>query len=204
MQERQFPPFDVEDPTHAEREALRRLRARRARSLVAGVGAGLLALFAVGCPEPGDLENADVYPAPMPTAGTGTAGSSSSAGTGGSGGGGSTIAACETSCVTTIFTTQCKICHGSTTKLSGTLDLETMGVSARLKDKPAEHMGSTPGPCPTGDKLIDSATPANSWLLKKVTDMQGTCGTVMPAPTALPAADQTCLTTYVNCVAGGT
>jgi hypothetical protein len=175
---------------------------------VAGAGAGLLALFAVGCPEPGDLEHADVYPAPTPTAGTGsgTAGSSSSAGTGGSGtgGGGSSIAACETACVTTIFTGQCKICHGSAVKLSGTLDLETAGFSARLKDKPAEHMGSTPGPCPTGDKLIDSATPANSWLLKKVTDMQGTCGTVMPAPTALPAADQTCLTTYVNCVAGGT
>jgi hypothetical protein len=171
--------------------------------LVTTVGAGLLALFAVGCPEPADLLNAQDYPAPTGSSGTSTAGSNSGGSGGGATGGGSG-SSCETACVNTIFADQCFICHGTQLKLSGSLDFETPGYSARLRDKPAEHVGSTPGPCPTGDKLIDSATPANSWLLKKITGTQGSCGTVMPQAGALPAADQTCLTTYVNCVAGGT
>jgi hypothetical protein len=167
-----------------------------------GLGVSALTLFAVGCPEPADLQNPDAYPAPTPPPAGGSGSSAGSGAGGGAAGGGSTLAACETPCMTTVLAAQCKLCHSTMLKLSGTLDFETPGYSARLKDKPAEHMGSTPGPCPTGDKLIDSATPANSWLLKKVTDMQGMCGTVMPAPTPLPAADQACFTTYVNCVAG--
>lgn len=199
MQERQFPPFDFETLTHAEQGALQRARARQSRSLIASVGAGMLALFAVGCPEPGDLQNPGAYPAPTPVGGSAT--------TGGSGTGGSAAVSCETACMATIINangTGCKACHGTAVKLAGTLDLETPGYTARLKDKPAEHAGVTAGsPCPMGDKLIDSANPAESWLLKKVTNMQGTCGTVMPLSGALSATDQMCFTTYVNCVAGG-
>lgn len=205
MQERQFSPFDFENLTPAEREALRRTRTRRARGLVATLGAGLLALFAVGCPEPGDLQNANVYPAPTPSGGSGsTAGGTSGGSTAGASSGGSTGAACETACMTAIITAPggCTTCHGAKTRLSGTLDFETSGYAGRLRDMPAQHVGSTPGPCPTGDKLIDSATPANSWLLKKVTGMQGGCGTPMPAA-GLSATDQTCVTTFVNCVAAG-
>jgi hypothetical protein len=215
VQEPQFSPFDFENLTPAEQKALWRTRSRRTRGLVATVGAALLALFAVGCPEPGDLQNADVYPAPAaPAGGSGsTAGTSSGGGStaGTSSGGGSTAGtssgSCETACMAAIINAQgtgCKNCHGKQIKLAGTLDFETAGYSARLKDVPAEHAGVAAGAaCPSGDKLIDSAAPANSWLLKKVTGMQGDCGTSMPTGSTLSASDQACMTTYVNCVAGG-
>lgn len=199
MQERQFPPLDFETLTQAEQRAVRQMRARRARWLSASLGASLLALFAVGCPEPGDLQNPGAFPLPPSSGGSATAGS---------GTGGSTPAGCETACVAAIINatgTGCKTCHGKAIKLSGTLDFETEGYTQRLKDKPAEHAGVAAGStCPTGDKLIDSATPANSWLLKKINDMTPGCGTVMPSSGPLSAADNACFTTYVNCVAGGT
>ena len=215
MQERQFPPFDSETPTLTERRARRRLRLRRLSGLALGVGAAVLALFAIGCPEPADLQNAGAYPAPGGnTAGSATAGSatggsatagSATAGsaTGGSGmvGGG---AECESACLKALIADTCKTCHGKALKLAGTLDMESDGLTARLKNKPAEH--PTPGTgamCPTGDKLIDTMTPANSWLLKKVSGQQGTCGAAMPSP-ALAGDDLTCFQTYVACVAGGT
>ena len=100
--------------------------------------------------------------------------------------------------------TGCKTCHGKTIKLAGSLDFESEGYTARLKDKPAEHLGVAPGStCPTGDFLIDSAAPANSWLLKKINDMTPNCGTVMPSTGALSAADKACVATYVSCVAPG-
>ena len=163
-----------------------------------------LALFATGCPGPADLDHANDYLVP-PAAGSSSGGSGATAGTSGSGGSGMT-ASCLTPCVTAVINatgTGCKTCHGVAIKLAGTLDMETAGLDARLKDKPAEHPGLPAGTaCPSGDKLIDSATPANSWLLKKVTNMQASCGTVMPSSGVLSAADQACFTTYVNCVAG--
>lgn len=147
-------------------------------------------------------------------AGGSSGGGGSASGIAGSGGqvGSQTsgLEVCETPCFRSIVTavgTGCKLCHNATVKLDmGTLDLESPGISARLKDEPAAHKGiasSSMGPtvCPQGDKLIDSAHPENSWLLKKVLGQQGTCGTQMPSTGPLPLADQACMATYVNCVA---
>ncbi|HVY27055.1 MAG TPA: hypothetical protein VHB79_10910 [Polyangiaceae bacterium] len=161
-----------------------------------------LSLFALGCPQPGDLENANAYPPPP---GGNTAGSGGS-GTGGSG----TMVNCETACLASIINatgTGCKTCHSDMVKLDmGILDMASPGLSARLKDEASQHKGITgdTSGCPMGDKIIDSANPANSWLLKKITGQQGTCGTVMPSTGALSAADQKCVSDFVYCVAGGT
>jgi hypothetical protein len=152
-----------------------------------------LSLFALGCPQPGDLENANAYPPPPMS---GTAGSSSTVN-------------CETPCLAAIINatgTGCKTCHSDMVKLDmGILDMASPGLSARLKDELSQHKGITgdTSGCPMGDKIIDSANPANSWLLKKITGAQGTCGTVMPSTGALGAADQKCVTDFVYCVAGG-
>jgi hypothetical protein len=200
VQERQLPPSGPEAVVTPE-SAPRRNRALR----VAAFGSALtLALFALGCPGPADLDNPGQYQTPPGAAGSGTGGS----GTAGTGGGGGMAASCLAACVTTIINTPgtgCKNCHGSLLKIAGTLDMEAPGLDARLKDKPAEHAGLPPGTaCPSGDKLIDSAMPANSWLLKKIKNQQDTCGDVMPSTGALSAADQACFETYVNCVAAGT
>ena len=196
------------------------MRLRRLQAFALGASASVLALFAIGCPEPADLQNAGTYPAPASTGGSATAGAaaggsatagtatggSATAGTatGGSGmvGGG---AECESACLKALIADTCKTCHGKALKLAGTLDMESDGLTARLKNKPAEHpMPGAGAMCPTGDKLIDTMTPANSWLLKKVSGQQGTCGSAMPSGDGLAGADLTCFQTYVACVAGGT
>jgi hypothetical protein len=101
----------------------------------------------------------------------------------------------------------CKLCHASPGGLtSAGLDLESPNVSARLKDVPAKHTDTSPAGsvpnCPVGDKLIDSANPTESWLLKKLRGQQGECGTSMPQPpTTLTLAELNCMETYVFCVA---
>jgi hypothetical protein len=202
VQEPQFSPFEADTLTPAERQALKQVRGRRLRALFFCLGAGALALFAAGCPEPGDLQDAGAYPAP-PKAGS----SSTTAGSGTGGSGGSAAVTCEVECVNKLFQkeqTPCLFCHSKATHL-GDLDLESPDYTSRLKNQPAKHTGFT-GPttdCPTGDKLIDTTTPANSWLLKKIHNEQKTCGTVMPQSGALTADQKTCLETYVTCVAGG-
>jgi hypothetical protein len=199
VQQRQFPPFDFEKLTHAEQRALR-ASARRTRSLVASVGAGMLALLAIGCPEPGDLQNPGAYPAPAPAP---VGGSAAAAGSG-TGGGAANGSECESACMAAIIKATCKTCHGTAAKLGGTLDMESAGYTARLKDHPSEHAAvASDAMCPTGDKLVDTMKPAESWLLKKVMSQQGTCGTPMPVGAALSTADQMCFQTYVSCVAPG-
>jgi hypothetical protein len=72
-----------------------------------------------------------------------------------------------------------------------------------LKDAPAKHVEieQPDAVCPVGDKLIDSANVDNSWLLKKINGMHGTCGQLMPLGSFLDGADRQCLTTWVRCVA---
>jgi hypothetical protein len=196
VQERQFPPFDFEKATLNELGALQRVRVRRRRSLAASLGVGALALFAVGCPQPGDLQNPEDYPAPK--------GGQASTGGSGTSGGAATGSECESACMAAIIKATCKTCHGTAAKLGGTLDMESPGYAARLKDHPSEHEAVAPGAmCPTGDKLIDTMKPADSWLLKKVMGQQGTCGTPMPVGTPLTTADQMCFQTFVSCVAPG-
>lgn len=170
-------------------------RKRAVPLLVTGAGAILLALFTVGCPQPGDLENADAYPADPVKLAEGSGGGSA----GGSGGGSSTPG-CENSCFSTIMKT-CTGCHGNVLKSAG-LDLENAGVTARLKDQAATHaeVADKTG-CPTGDKLIDSANATESWFLKKVNGQHGSCGLAMPLGAPLSATDVECLKTYVTCVA---
>jgi len=191
---------------------LRRVRTRRLQGLGAGVGAALLALFALGCPQGADLENPQLYPKPgypMGTGGSGTAGTTA----GGAPAGGN-AASCETACVKTIFQTNpllCSLCHnnnpGGAALMSSMLDLKSDGFTARLKDVPAKHTDivapMTNANCPKGDKLIDTSNPSASWLLKKIDGTQGDCGTAMPSTAPLAAADKSCVEMYVACVAGG-
>jgi hypothetical protein len=190
----------------AERAVLRQVRRRRLGGLIGGAAAFVMALAATGCPEPADLEGEH-------------GGGTSVAGSAGSGGGSGTDpgAACEVECVKKIFTvtaTTCKICHyanmpNATPPMPslGQLDLVSPGVTSRLKDMPAKHVditapaGVTPM-CPTGDKLIDSEFPGDSWMLKKIRGEQGTCGDKMPQSPPLSPTDLACLETYISCVAG--
>ncbi len=176
----------MQKPEFSDSKPALRLLTRTARSVGAVIGFSALALLATGCPEPGDLEdfnNATKFPAPAvvaPPAGS-----------------------CETDCIKKLFQqdTTCKICHSAAAKL-GKLDLESSGVIERLKDQPFIHDGVDAGACPTGALLINTTTPAESWLLKKVTMEYGTCGGPMPPAPALGEAQVTCVRDFVNCVAG--
>jgi hypothetical protein len=180
---------------------VRRLRTRRLQAFSLGIGASVLALFAVGCPEPADLANPQDFPTAAGTS-TGTAGSTGGGVTAGTGGMPASGASCESTCMASIIGTTCKACHGKALKIAGTLDLESAGYTDRLKGKPSEHPAVDASACPMGDKLIDTDTPANSWLLKKVSNQQGTCGTMMPASPPLTSDQLSCFQTYVSCVAG--
>jgi hypothetical protein len=187
------------------------VRTRRLQGLGAGVGAALLALFALGCPEGADLENPQSYPKPgymTASGGSGTAGATA----GGAAAGGN-AASCETACIKDIFQVQpvlCALCHNKNMAgplTSAGLDLKTDGFTARLLNIPATHTDivapMTNANCPKGDKLIDSSNPSASWLLKKIEGTQGDCGTPMPQTGQLSMAQKTCLETYIACVAGG-
>lgn len=151
-----------------------------------------------GCPEPADLEDPSGFCRPGQSvvgANNQVTGCTDSPASGGSG----AMASCESACISALFTSTCLTCHNKGAPL-GQLDLESVGVSARLKDQPAKHAEiSNPQGCPAGDKLIDSANPSASWLLKKVSKQQAGCGTPMP-PQGASDADVTCVTEYVNCV----
>ena len=121
--------------------------------------------------------------------------------------------ACEDPCVAKIFrgsAASCKLCHTSKATDAGGLqssglDLESPNPAPRLKDVPAKHTDvvNSSSSCPVGDKLIDTANPEQSWLLKKLRGIQGTCGTQMPQPpTSLRGEDLVCMENYVYCVAG--
>lgn len=201
MQERHYPRSPENSPLHAHRQS------SWLASFVAVAGAAAFALLSTGCPEPADLENPEQYPkrggASGGSASGGSASGGSAAGGGGSAaGGGGNLAACETPCMATVLET-CAVCHSSAAKL-GMLDLSP-GYTARLKDKPATHSQiSTANPtCPSGDSLINSASPEESWLLKKVSAAQGTCGDPMPAPSGLMGEQLQCMKDYVSCVAAG-
>jgi hypothetical protein len=178
--------------------AIRRQRARRVQLVAAGIAGTLLALLATGCPTPADLANPDDYLAPA------------GGGSGSMGGSATGPDPCEVACVTKVFSgtaTACKLCHSTAmdTRLGG-LDLQSAGVTARLKGVATKHIEidppASPGDCPMGDKLIDVDNPANSWMLKKLKGMQKTCGTAMPSTAPLSAADMMCMETYISCVAG--
>jgi hypothetical protein len=212
VQQRHSPRSTEQSPFDARR------RHSWLQHLAAVAGTSALTLFSVGCPEPADLDNPEMYPKRGGTAGSTASGGTASGGTASGGtasggtassgtassgtasGGTASFAACETGCMTQVLD-GCTLCHGDALK-SAMLDLKTAGYSARLKDQPATH-AEAQGPCPSGDKLIDSGNPAESWLLKKVAGAQGTCGTEMPPSAALTGTDLKCVQDYVSCVATG-
>jgi len=87
--------------------------------------------------------------------------------------------------VTTCMTS---FCHsGKAEALGKPYDLVTAPVWKRMFNQPASYddgfgTGTKSANCPTTPaKLIDSLTPADSWVLKKITGEQGMCGGGMPA-----------------------
>lgn len=202
MQKRHFPESESElSPSDAPPRTSSRLM-----YLVAAAGTAALTLFSAGCPEPADLQTPEIYVAgAMATSGGTAAGGTAAGGTAAGGtaaGGTASGAACETACMATVLK-NCTICHGAVLK-SSMLDLEAAGYTARLKDQPAVHGDiAVAHTCPSGDKLIDSANPAESWLLKKVSSMDGECGDPMPQGTGLMGDNLKCVQDYVSCVATG-
>lgn len=169
------------------------------RRLGAALVLAALSLSQAGCPEPGDLENVQSFCKPGASV---VDAKGQVTGCSGSASGGGSASGCETACIQALFAGTCKSCHSQAAPL-GMLDLESAGVSARLKDQAAKHADTaSPASCPSGDKLIDSATPSASWLLKKVSNQQGQCGTQMP-PQGASADDVACVTAYVSCVGTG-
>lgn len=204
----QSPECDSQNLSNRERAALRQLRNRRWQALCGGAGALALTLCAAACSQAADPQTPPAGGSPG-VAGNGTTGGSATggSGTGGSGGGG---AVCESPCIDKLFTadlTACKLCHSNDVALGG-LNLAA-GYTARLKDIPAKHLDGMdpemPLPASAGcmpASLINTANPAESWLWKKVSMGQGMCGDPMPQTTAIKPADQACIKTYIECVAG--
>jgi hypothetical protein len=176
------------------------------RRLAAWASTAAVLLVATGCPEAADLENPESFCKPgasVVDASGKVIGCNDQGATAGTGAG-MPPAGCETACLTQLFENTCNSCHTSSAPLGG-LDLQSAGFTARLKDQAAKHQSvDNPAQCPSGDKLIDSANPAASWLLKKVSGQQGACGTSMP-PGNVPVtqAELACVTAYVTCVGGG-
>ncbi len=178
---------------------------KRTTGWMAGVGVGV-ALLALSCSGTEVLgEGAGGSPGAKQSAG-----GSASVGDSASVGGSTAVSgdACETACVQQMFKRDmltCKLCHGNAIRL-GDLDIESPNPTARLKDVPAKHaglaLGMTAADCPMGDKLIDTANPDASWLLKKIRGEQGNCGTSMPQTGTLTTEQKACITSYVYCVAG--
>ncbi len=104
----------------------------------------------------------------------------------------------DTACLTAIFTASCtlSVCHSGTAELAAHLDLASPGVNKRLIDIKASHETATG--CKTGDKLIDSANPDQSWLLLKLTKTDQVCGSPMPIGPPLAADQIACVTKYTQ------
>lgn len=106
-------------------------------------------------------------------------------------------------------------CHKGPYASAGLELTPDMGFVGRVKDVTATHSqiicadtgltcATIPAACPTGDKIIDSATPANSWMLHKIQGTQNGCGDPMPAPSSnlsLSDADKQCLATLITEIA---
>jgi hypothetical protein len=96
---------------------------------------------------------------------------------------------------------------------SASLDLTPdTGFVGRVKDVVATHKDivcgtgtdtCVPATCPSGVKLVDSTTPANSWILQKLDGTENGCGATMPTSGYTITADEkTCLESLVNVIAG--
>ncbi|RYZ36476.1 MAG: hypothetical protein EOO71_31675 [Myxococcaceae bacterium] len=105
---------------------------------------------------------------------------------------GGTGSACATSTTATgILQAQCFGCHSTDSKSIGAgLDLQAAGLPGRLYTTTSS---ATCGAVP----MADSANPANSLFLRKLTSNPG-CGTQMPQGAALSAAETACLKEWLT------
>lgn len=166
------------------------------------------------------------------TPGAGTAGTAGSAGAGGAGGSsgsagtagtaGTAAGGAPPTCgYAAIIQAQCAKagCHNTTHMMSG-LDLQAAGYEQRIVNAPVTYGDiSCPdpagGPLPvecvpttcaqgTGQLLINTTTPSESWMLKKLLGTHGDCGDQMPlAPGKVTAEERACLESWIHYLAGG-
>jgi hypothetical protein len=157
-----------------------------------------------GCPVGAELEDPEGFPIGVGGTGPGTGGTGPA--TGGTGTGGSGTAgtaggtgfsfACNNGVDHVVMLNQnCarSACHNNRSVVAG-LDLTPdAGLVTRLKDVPAGYgeidcsnggafMECVPTTCPPAGsaKLVDSANPAQSWVLRKSTGAHNECGLPMP------------------------
>ena len=104
-------------------------------------------------------------------------------------------------CLTTAFGKLCTTvgCHDTT---STTLNLQTADVASRLVNVNARHALVDTSMCPTA-KYIDTANPANSWLVIKLSGAQGGCGVRMPEIGTWTPDDNTCLMGWIQTLSSG-
>ncbi len=141
----------------------------------------------------------------------GIAGASGSAGSGSSTAGAATLVVDCGSLKYTDVLTDCTMigCHrppAPTSMLNLTPDA---GLVSRLKDVKAQHGDITcppdfnvcvPASCDPNALLVNSANPAQSWIVMKLRGTQNGCGDQMPDPEYDPAREQ-CLEKMVNAIA---
>jgi hypothetical protein len=143
------------------------------------------------------------------TGGALSSGGSSGGGTGGTSGNGDTSltggawsAPPDDACVAAVLAANaCTVCHSvaSAAAIGSGLVLEGTNLGARLSTTRATYKGvsKNAGSCVEGALIIDPESPADSVLLKKVTNTQA-CGDAMPQGTALKGSDLSCIRNWVN------
>jgi hypothetical protein len=200
---------------------------RAATGLLRGAALGTLAIVIAACSEEAPPSTTSTGGAAGTAgAGAGTAGASAgtagaSAGTGGVSGAAGTggLAGAPPTCAyQQIITSQCARagCH-NTVFTASDMDLQAAGYEQRLINQPAKYTDITcpdpggglpvpcvPADCTSGALLINTANPAESFMLKKLLGTQLGCGKQMPiAPGTVTEAERACLVEWVHYLAGG-
>jgi hypothetical protein len=202
--------------------------ARAPKGVLLYVGASTLALLGSSCAA--EAPTSTVSGGTGGTAGSagasaGTAGASAgtagttggAAGTAGAGGGSAgTPPACD---FAGVIQKSCALtaCHDTMYK-QGELDFRTPGYEQRLVNAPATFtditcpdpaggplpVACTPPSCAPGTLLINTAAPAESWMLKKLNGTHNECGDPMPlAPGMVTPDEKACLESWIHYLAGG-
>lgn len=146
----------------------------------------IVAASLAGCP--GTLDNPSQF----------SEGVDGSADSGGSGGSGGSAPQCDipvASVPEQLFAPTCgtSSCHDASVP-AGELDLVSPGVEGRLLDKPSSQC--------TTETLVDTTTPANSFLLEKVSQVPDDCGDRMPLGGVLPPEKIACVRDWIDLVIG--
>ncbi|MDX2050798.1 MAG: hypothetical protein SFV15_00285 [Polyangiaceae bacterium] len=194
--------------------AVSSLLVRNAPWLLA-LGLGIVAA-SQGC-SPGTLDYPEDFEAEALKYGTGGGGMTMPPKTGGgpavgSGGGGGAVKAdadfypvgCDIP--KTIMTCTLSACHQGPMGLGKPFDMKTMPFWSQWLDKPASHENGfgakIPAGCPSPPALlVNSTSPAESWILKKVNGTHGTCGTQMPDGGLMDATAKKCIQDWIMNIA---